>query len=250
MKFASINSAGESFALRAEADFKLQFPQLSLVKQIVKVNGAAIGPATSATVKGGSEVEFALTVKNAGEVAALNTEVRDLLAERDRLRGNRRGLDLEQRQLHLRGDHLGRNRPRSGSDRRSRSGSDGAAFQRQALHRARPGDDARRQSGRARVPQRDEHRRRIHLHPRRKHRSAAERKRSQRAGRQRPRVAQNRRSHAEQDPHELGQRNRQQSSTKRRSARKSPSKSPRRSPPARRSAASPKSATPAFPRHD
>jgi uncharacterized repeat protein (TIGR01451 family)/fimbrial isopeptide formation D2 family protein len=79
MKFASINSAGESFALRAEADFKLQFPQLSLEKQIVKVNGAAFGPATSATVKGGSEVEFALTVKNAGEVAALNTEVRDLL---------------------------------------------------------------------------------------------------------------------------------------------------------------------------
>jgi uncharacterized repeat protein (TIGR01451 family)/fimbrial isopeptide formation D2 family protein len=79
MKFASINSAGESFALRAEADYKLQFPQLSLTKQIVKVNGAAFGPATSATVKGGSEAEFALTVKNAGEVAALNTEVRDLL---------------------------------------------------------------------------------------------------------------------------------------------------------------------------
>jgi uncharacterized repeat protein (TIGR01451 family)/fimbrial isopeptide formation D2 family protein len=79
MKFASINSAGESFALRAEANFKLQFPQLSLLKQIVKINGAAFGPATSATVKGGSEVEFALTVKNAGEVEALNTEVRDLL---------------------------------------------------------------------------------------------------------------------------------------------------------------------------
>jgi len=79
MKFASINSAGESFALRAEADYKLQFPQLSLEKQIVKVNGTAFGPATSATVKGGSEVEFALTVKNAGEVEALNTEVRDLL---------------------------------------------------------------------------------------------------------------------------------------------------------------------------
>jgi uncharacterized repeat protein (TIGR01451 family)/fimbrial isopeptide formation D2 family protein len=79
MKFASINSAGESFALRAEADFKLQFPQLSLEKQIVKVNGTAITPVTSKTVKGGSEAEFALTVKNAGEVEALNTEVRDLL---------------------------------------------------------------------------------------------------------------------------------------------------------------------------
>jgi len=79
MKFTSINSKGESFALRAEADFKLQFPQLSLEKQIVKVNGTAIAPVTSKTVKGGSEAEFALTVKNAGEVEALNTEVRDLL---------------------------------------------------------------------------------------------------------------------------------------------------------------------------
>ncbi len=79
MKFASINSKGESFALRSEADFKLQFPQLSLEKQIVKVNGKAIVPATSATVKGSDEAEFALTVKNAGEVAAQNTEVRDEL---------------------------------------------------------------------------------------------------------------------------------------------------------------------------
>jgi large repetitive protein len=79
MKFASINSKGESFGLRAEADFKLQFPQLSLEKQVVKVEGKAIAPVTSKTVKGGAEAEFALTVKNAGEVAALNTEVRDLL---------------------------------------------------------------------------------------------------------------------------------------------------------------------------
>ncbi len=79
MKFASINSAGETFALRSEADFKLQFPQLSLEKQIVKINGAVITPATSATVKGTDEAEFALTVKNSGEVAAQNTEVRDLL---------------------------------------------------------------------------------------------------------------------------------------------------------------------------
>jgi large repetitive protein len=79
MKFASINSAGETFALRSEADFKLQFPQLSLEKQIVKINGAAIVPATSAIVKGTDEAEFALTVKNSGEVAAQHTEVRDLL---------------------------------------------------------------------------------------------------------------------------------------------------------------------------
>jgi large repetitive protein len=79
MKFASINSKGESFALRAEADFKLQFPQLSLEKQIVKVNGKAIAPTTSATIEGGKEAEFALTVSNIGEVAAQNTEVRDLL---------------------------------------------------------------------------------------------------------------------------------------------------------------------------
>jgi uncharacterized repeat protein (TIGR01451 family)/fimbrial isopeptide formation D2 family protein len=75
MKFANVNTPGESFAQRAEADFKLQFPKLGLAKQITEVGGKAITPATSATVKGGGEGGFALTVSNAGELPAAGVEV-------------------------------------------------------------------------------------------------------------------------------------------------------------------------------
>ncbi len=81
MKFANVNSPGESFAQRAEADFKLQFPQLSLAKQVVEVGGKTITPAGSATVKGGQEARFALTVSNSGEVAAGHVEVWEQLPE-------------------------------------------------------------------------------------------------------------------------------------------------------------------------
>ncbi len=37
MKFANVNTPGASFSYRAEADYALQFPQLSLAKQIVEV---------------------------------------------------------------------------------------------------------------------------------------------------------------------------------------------------------------------
>ena len=79
-KFASINSAGESFALRAEADYELQFPQLTLGKQIVEVGGQAITPASTATVKEGEEVTFALTLSNKGKLEAEQTDVRENLA--------------------------------------------------------------------------------------------------------------------------------------------------------------------------
>ena len=79
MKFANLNTSGESFAKRAEADFQLQFPQLSLEKQIVEVGGNSITPASSATVKGGQEARFELPVTNAGQVDAAHTEVWDEL---------------------------------------------------------------------------------------------------------------------------------------------------------------------------
>jgi uncharacterized repeat protein (TIGR01451 family)/fimbrial isopeptide formation D2 family protein len=79
MKFANVNTPGASFSYRAEADYALQFPQLSLTKEVVALNGSAFGPASTAIVKGGDKAEFALTVSNAGELEAINTEVWDNL---------------------------------------------------------------------------------------------------------------------------------------------------------------------------
>jgi uncharacterized repeat protein (TIGR01451 family)/fimbrial isopeptide formation D2 family protein len=77
MKFANVSTPGEAFSYRAEANYELEFPQLSLAKQIVEVDKAPITPTTSATIKGGDEVKFALTVTNAGSPAASGVEVRD-----------------------------------------------------------------------------------------------------------------------------------------------------------------------------
>ncbi len=75
MKFSSINTEGHSFALREEANFKLEFPELSLAKDVIAVDKKAITPATSAKIKGGDEAEFALKLTNAGEQQALKSEV-------------------------------------------------------------------------------------------------------------------------------------------------------------------------------
>jgi large repetitive protein len=79
MKFANVSTPGEAFSYRAEANYELEFPQLSLAKQIVEVGKTPIAPTTSATVKGGQEATFALTVTNAGSPAAGGVEVRDEL---------------------------------------------------------------------------------------------------------------------------------------------------------------------------
>jgi uncharacterized repeat protein (TIGR01451 family)/fimbrial isopeptide formation D2 family protein len=79
MKFANVNTPGQPFPYRAEAGYALQFPQLTLAKQIVELEGKAVAATTLATVKGGEEVGFALTISNAGEQAAAGVEVWDQL---------------------------------------------------------------------------------------------------------------------------------------------------------------------------
>ncbi len=79
MKFANVNTPGQSFAYRAEADYKLQFPQLSLAKQIVEINKKAVTPTSTATIKADDEATFALTVTNAGQLEADGVEVWDEL---------------------------------------------------------------------------------------------------------------------------------------------------------------------------
>jgi large repetitive protein len=80
MKFANVNTPGASFSYRAEAGYALQFPQLTLAKQIVEVGGHAIAPASTATVKQGEEVTFALTLVNKGKQEAEQADVRENLA--------------------------------------------------------------------------------------------------------------------------------------------------------------------------
>ena len=79
MKFANVNTTGASFPYRAEASYALQFPQLTLAKQIVELEGKTVTPASSAIVKGGEEAGFALTISNAGAQAAAGVEVWDEL---------------------------------------------------------------------------------------------------------------------------------------------------------------------------
>ncbi len=81
MKFANVNTAGQSFSYRAEADYKLQFPQLSLAKQIVEINKKAVTPTSTATIKADDEATFALTVSNAGKLEADGVEVWDELPD-------------------------------------------------------------------------------------------------------------------------------------------------------------------------
>jgi uncharacterized repeat protein (TIGR01451 family)/fimbrial isopeptide formation D2 family protein len=78
MKLSSSNTEKESFALRSEADYALQFPELTLEKKIIDLNGIPEAtPASSATVDGGELATFELTVKNLGEVEADHAVVID-----------------------------------------------------------------------------------------------------------------------------------------------------------------------------
>lgn len=79
MKFANINTETESFSLRAEADFELQFPRLTLTKQVTEVGGKAIAAADEAEVQGGEKAKLAVTVTNSGQAEAQETKVIDAL---------------------------------------------------------------------------------------------------------------------------------------------------------------------------
>jgi uncharacterized repeat protein (TIGR01451 family)/fimbrial isopeptide formation D2 family protein len=80
MKFANVNTQAESFSERAEADYALQFPELTLEKKIVALNGTPEGtPASAAIIDGGASATFQLTVKNLGEVEADHAVVIDEL---------------------------------------------------------------------------------------------------------------------------------------------------------------------------
>ncbi len=79
MTFSVENTPGHVFSLRSGADFKLEYPQLSLTKQIVAVDGKAVPHTTKMQVEAGSEVTYELVVKNAGEVEAKNVQLRDVL---------------------------------------------------------------------------------------------------------------------------------------------------------------------------
>ena len=77
MKFANVNTKAESFSQRAEADFALEFPELTLEKQIIALDGAPDGPTSGVTIDGGTSATFQLTVKNLGEVEADHAVVID-----------------------------------------------------------------------------------------------------------------------------------------------------------------------------
>jgi fimbrial isopeptide formation D2 family protein/uncharacterized repeat protein (TIGR01451 family) len=79
MKFANSNTPGESFSQRAEANFALQFPQLTLSKRITAVNGGTVTPTQTANVQAGDKATFTLTLTNSGQATAEHAEVWDEL---------------------------------------------------------------------------------------------------------------------------------------------------------------------------
>ena len=81
MKFANVNTPGTSFSYRSEADYKLQFPQLNIAKQIVEINKKTVTPTSTATIKADDEATFALSVSNAGQLEADGVEVWDELPD-------------------------------------------------------------------------------------------------------------------------------------------------------------------------
>lgn len=85
LKFSSANTAGESEALRAEANYEIEVPVLSLTKGVNKIAGAPAGGKApnvdGGTVREGNFVEYRIDVKNEGDAPALNVAVRDLLED-------------------------------------------------------------------------------------------------------------------------------------------------------------------------
>jgi len=79
MTFAVENTPGHVFSLRSSANFKLEYPALSVTKQIVAVDGKAVTPTSKLQVEAGSEVTYELKLKNTGSVEAEGVQLRDLL---------------------------------------------------------------------------------------------------------------------------------------------------------------------------
>jgi fimbrial isopeptide formation D2 family protein/uncharacterized repeat protein (TIGR01451 family) len=82
MKFSYANTAGETFPLRDRAEVERAEPELSIRKGIAKVNGVVLNggvPVGKESVAGGDEVEFEVDLHNAGNIAAQQTEVWDVL---------------------------------------------------------------------------------------------------------------------------------------------------------------------------
>lgn len=86
LKFSSANTAGESEALRAEANYEITVPKISLVKGVEKVvrGGTTVaGPngenVDHVQVQGGDEVTYRVDLENSGGQEAKAVEVWDVL---------------------------------------------------------------------------------------------------------------------------------------------------------------------------
>lgn len=83
MKAVYSNTAGTTFPLRDREDFRMQIPEIDLLKGVYKVNGnpsAGNPPNTDGLwVQGGDTVTYRVDVSNDGSIDALNTEVWDNL---------------------------------------------------------------------------------------------------------------------------------------------------------------------------
>ena len=86
MKFSYVNTAGNAFTLRDKVDFKLQLPELALIKGIAKINSTVIDdPATAPDnvdhkeVQGGDAVQYRVDVTNDGKADATGARVWDVL---------------------------------------------------------------------------------------------------------------------------------------------------------------------------
>jgi uncharacterized repeat protein (TIGR01451 family)/fimbrial isopeptide formation D2 family protein len=79
MKFASVNTAGQSFPQRAAANYEFSKPLLGLTEGVYKVNGAPSSGdgagTTDVSVEGGDTVTMRVDVKNTGGLDAVDTDV-------------------------------------------------------------------------------------------------------------------------------------------------------------------------------